>query len=376
MAAASSAPLILICGDDEFAVKQKARQIYQQWCDEIGGMDHEMIESSVSNSTDALKAIGRLRESLHTLPFFGTGKAVWLRDCNFLGEERTASSQSVTEALGELAEELKSFSWQGVRLLISAGKVDKRKVFYKTLDKIGKVEHFSGWSIDDKDWADQAEAAARVAVRSRQKGISEDALAELVNRVGPNPRLLENEIEKLSLYVGDRAEIGADDVSAICSRNKSAQAFALGDALGDRDLPRLLRRLDEELWEVKSDSQKSEIGLLYGLIGKVRAMLLLKEMLREGWIKPEIDYNRFKAQLSRVPADKVPSDKRFNPLALNPYVLYKALPQARKYSSNELVQAMDLLLQCNQRLVSSALDETLVLQQALVQIIAPQAVAA
>jgi DNA polymerase III delta subunit len=57
-------------------------------------------------------------------------------------------------------------------------------------------------------------------------------------------------------------------------------------------------------------------------------------------------------------------------------VLYKALPQARKYSSNELVQAMDLLLQCNQRLVSSALDETLVLQQALVQIIAPQAVAA
>jgi DNA polymerase-3 subunit delta len=376
MAAASSVPLILIYGDDEFAVKQKARQIYQQWCDEIGGMDHEMIESSVSNSTDALKAIGRLRESLHTLPFFGTGKAVWLRDCNFLGEERTASSQSVTEALGELAEELKTFSWEKVRLLISAGKVDKRKVFYKTLDKIGKVENFSGWSIDDKDWADRAEAAARTAIRARQKEISENSLAELVNRVGPNPRLLENEIEKLSLYVGDRLEISAIDVSTICSRNKSAQAFALGDALGDRDLPRLLKRLDEELWEAKFDSQKSEIGLLYGLIGKVRAMLLLKEMLREGWIKPEMDYNRFKAQLSRVPADKVPVDKRFNPLALNPYVLYKALPQARKYSSNELVQAMDLLLRCNQRLVSSGLDETLVLQQALVQIVAPQAVAA
>ena len=376
MAAASSVPLILICGDDEFAVKQKARQIYQQWCDEIGGMDHEMIESAVANSTEALKAIGRLRESLHTLPFFGTGKAVWLRDCNFLGEERTASSQSVTEALVELAEELKSFSWEKVRLLISAGKVDKRKVFYKTLDKIGKVENFSGCSIDDKDWADLAETAARAAIRVRQKEISENALAELVNRVGPNPRLLENEIEKLSLFVGDRLEISATDVATICSRNKSAQAFALGDALGDRDLPRLLKRLDEELWEAKFDSQKSEIGLLYGLIGKVRAILLLKEMLREGWIKPEMDYNRFKTQLSRVPADKVPGDKRFNPLALNPYVLYKALPQARKYSSNELVQAMDLLLHCNQRLVSSGLDETLVLQQALVQIVAPQAVAA
>ncbi len=79
-------------------------------------------------------------------------------------------------------------------------------------------------------------------------------------------------------------------------------------------------------------------------------MLLLKEMLREGWIKPELDYNRFKAQLERVPADKLPTDKRFNPLALNPYVLYKALPQAKKYSQGELVRAMDLLLRCNQRL--------------------------
>jgi DNA polymerase III delta subunit len=98
-------------------------------------------------------------------------------------------------------------------------------------------------------------------------------------------------------------------------------------------------------------------------------MLLLKEMLREGWIKPEGDYNRFKAQLERVPADKLPADRRFNPLALNPYVLYKALPQVKQYSHTELVRAMDLLLQCNQRLVTSGLDESLVLQQALVQIV-------
>jgi DNA polymerase III delta subunit len=136
-----------------------------------------------------------------------------------------------------------------------------------------------------------------------------------------------------------------------------------------------LRRLDEELWESKFDKDKSEIGLLYGLISKVRAMLFLKEMLREGWIKETRDYNSFKAQLERVPADKLPSDKKFNPLALNPYVLYKALPQARKYSSAELVAAMEVLLQCNRRLVSSGLDETLVLQQALVQIVTPQAAA-
>lgn len=365
--------LALVCGDDDFAVKQRAKEIYHQWTEELGGLDHEIIDASVANSGEALRALGKLREGLQTLPFFGSGKVVWLKDCNFFGDERAASAQAVTESLAELAQDLKEFSFDNVRLLISAGKVDKRKVFYKALDKLGKVESFTALSVDDRDWADKAETAASKAIRARGKAISDEALAELISRVGPNARQLDNEIEKLTLYVGDRQEIEFEDVSAICSRNKSARAFALGDALGDRDLPKLLKRLDEELWEVKLDPSKSEIGLLYGLISKVRAMILLKEMLREGWVKPDMDYNRFKAQLERVPVDQLPADRRFNPLSLNPYVLFKALPQVKRYSQQELIQAMEILFQCNYRLVSSGLDESLVLQQALVQIVGNKA---
>lgn len=370
-AAKADAPVALFCGEDDFAVKQRARELYQKWSGELGGEDHEIIEATVSNSGDALKAIGKLREALQTLPFFGGGKAIWLRDCNFLGDERTASSGDVTETLAELAQELKDFQWQNVRLLISAGKVDKRKTFYKTLEKIGRVEAFDGWSVNDKDWADQAELMAGKLIQSRGKKIGSDALSELVARIGPQPRQLANEVEKLCLYVGDRAEITAADVDTICIKNKLSRAFALGDALGNRNLPALLKCLDEELWEIeaKIDKDKSEIGLLYGLISKVRALLLLKEMIREGWIKAAHDYNSFKSQLERVPAAKLPSDKKYNPLSLNPYVLFKALGQVKNYSEVELVRAMDLLLQANQRLVSSALDERIVLQQTLVQIV-------
>src|SRR5262245_59476442 len=368
-AATSTAPFILVCGDDEFAVKQRAKQIYQQWYAELGGMDHEIIDAQVANSGEALKVLARLREALQTLPFFGSAKAIWLQNCNFLGDERAASAQVVNEGMAELAQELKDFPWDNVRLLVSAGKVDKRKIFYKAIDKIGAVESFAAWSIDDKNWADEAELTARRLLRARQKEISEEGLAELVTSVGPNARQLHNEAEKLTLYVGHRKHIETEGGSAGVPRNKQARAFALGDALGDRDLPRLLRRLDEELWELKFDKQKSEIGLLYGLITKVRALLFLKEMLREKWIKPERDYNRFKAQLERVPVDQLPEDKRFNPLALNPYVLFKALPQADRYTTAELVQAMDTLLDCNQRLISSNLDEALVLQQALIRIV-------
>ena len=369
MPAASPAPVLLVCGEDDFNVKQRARQVFQKWSEELGGMDHEIIDAQVTNGGEALKSLSKLREALNTLPFFGGGKVVWLQNCSFLGDDRTAGSQAVTEALADLSADLKKFQWQTVRLLISAGKVDKRKTFYKTIEKIGAVESFAALSLDDKDWVSKAEDHALRQLKALKKTIGDEALSELVNNVGPNLRQLSNEVEKLSLYVGERAQIQVDDVSAIVTRNKQARAFALGDALGDRDLPRLLRCLDEEMWEMKFDSSKSEIGLLYGLISKVRALIFLKEMLREKWIQPDGDYNRFKSQLERIPKDKLPEDKRFNPLALNPYVLFKALPHARRYSSDELVRAMELLLQCNQKLISSSLDEKLVLQQTLVEIV-------
>lgn len=365
----TSPPLVLVCGEDEFSVKRRARQVFQEWSTAAEGVDQEVIDASAANSGEALKAVARLREALQTLPFFGSQKAVWFQNCNFVGDERTASSQAVSETMTELSGELKSFTWDKVRLLISAGKVDKRKTFYKTLEKAGKVEVFSGWSLDDRDWAEQAEVWARQELRALRKAVTDEALSLLVASVGPHARQLSNEVEKLALFVGEAETISAQDVRAVVSGHKQARAFALGDALGDRDLPRALRTLDEELWSLKFDSQKSEIGLLYGLISKVRSMLFLKEMLREGWVQSDADYHRFKAQLQRVPVDAMPSDRRFNPLAVNPYVLFKALPQARRYTTGELVRAMEILLECNQRLVTSALDESLVLQQALVQIL-------
>jgi len=368
-AAATAAPVVLIHGDDDFGVKQRGRRQFQQWSTELGGMDHEIIDAQVNNGGEALRALGKLREALNTLPFFGGGKAIWFQNCNFLAEDRTSSSKAVSEAVAELAQDLKTFIWQNVRLLVTTPKIDKRKAIYKTLEKIGAVESHEAWKLDDKDWAGQAEAEVRRTMRLRKKEISEEALAEMINRIGPHRQQLATELEKLCLYVGDRAGIEMADVQAIVTRNKQARAFAVAEALGDRDLPRVLRTLDEELWEMQFDKQKSEIGLLYGLITKVRAMLFAQEMMREGWIKPETDYFRFKSQLERVPADQLPADKKFNPLSLHPFVLHKAVLQARRYTAEELVRAIGLLLDCNQRLVSSGLDESVVLQQTLVRII-------
>ena len=359
-------PLCLVFGDEDFLVRDRASQVYDGWCAEAGGEDHEVIDGTVRNATEALEALVKLNEAVQTLPFFGGAKVVWLRGANFLGDDRTASSRDVTEQLNGLAKGWETFDWQGVQVLISSGKVDKRKTFFKTARKIGVVEDLS---VADKERGSRAALIVRQRLAELDKKISPHVADELVLLAGANLQQLHTEADKLAVYVGERDEVTRQDVHEIATRTKQAKAFALADALGERNLPKLLRVLDEELWEVKIDAKKSPIALLYGLISKVRTMIFLKELLRLKWIHAGGGYPQFKSQLEAIPDDRLPDDRKFNPKAMHPYMLFNALGHARQYSEGELTRAMDILLRCNRQLVSSSTDDTLLLQQALVQIV-------
>ena len=359
-------PLCLIFGDENFLVRDRARSVYDGWCAEAGGEGHEIIDGTARNAAEALDALAKLNEAVQTLPFFGGAKVVWLRGANFLGDERTASSRDVTDRLNGLAKGWETFDWQGVRVLISCGKVDKRKAFFKSAKKIAAVEDLS---IADKDRGSRAALIVRQRLAELGKKISPHVADELILLAGSDLQQLHTEADKLAAYVGEREEVMRQDVHEIATRTRQAQGFALADALGERNLPKLLRVLDEELWVVKLDAKKSPIALLYGLITKVRTMIFLKEMLRLKWIRTGGGYQQFKSQLEAIKDDRLPDDRKFNPKAMHPYMLFNALGHARQYSEGELTRAMDILLRCNRQLVSSSTDDTLILQQALVQIV-------
>ena len=65
-AATLKTPVLLVCGEDEFGVKQRAREIFQKWSEELGGMDHEIIDAAVSHAGEALKSVAKLRAALQT----------------------------------------------------------------------------------------------------------------------------------------------------------------------------------------------------------------------------------------------------------------------------------------------------------------------
>ncbi|MFN0067113.1 MAG: DNA polymerase III subunit delta [Limisphaerales bacterium] len=366
---AAPGPLVLLHGDDDVAVVRRAREVLAAWQSACPGAETESLEAAAANGDEALRALARLREALLTLPFFGGARLVWFRGCSFLTDDRTSEGREVKDALAGLGELLKTFRWDGIRLLITAPAVDRRKAFYKAVEKAGTAEMFQGLSASDRDWADKAESLAAREFRTLGKRPAADALAALVAQVGPNSRLLASECEKLALYAGDRPEITAADVAAVGVRAKHARAFALADAVGDRDLPRVLRTLDEELWAMRTDREASEIGLLYGLIAKVRALLLARELLRERLLQAGGSYGDFAARHKNLAGDRLASDPRFDPRKINAYVLFRAAQQSARWTGAELVRALELLLQCNRLLVGSALDRPLILQRTLVEIV-------
>ena len=363
--------MLLVCGEDEFAVKQRAREVFQQWSQKLGGLDHEMIDASVNNSGEALKALAQLREALQTLPFFGGAKVVWLQNCNFLGEERTASGRGCHRSPGGTGP--------GTQVLplgqrAPAGQRRARwtneNPFTKPWKKSARSKIFAGWSENEDAWHEEAAALVRRALRETEQDISEEALAQLVAFVGPQARLLSSEVEKLVLYAGARTRIEAGDVAAIVTRNKQARAFALGDALGDRNLAAVLRCLDQELWEIRRDTKRNEIGLLYGLIGKVRALLMVKEMMAQRLVEAG---NRF--QPVQRPVGPRAGRRDAGRPEIQSFGDQPVCPVPRAWGSRattprpELIEAMDLLLECNQKLISRNLDPSLLLQQTLIQIV-------
>ena len=82
--AAVKNPVLLVCGEDEFGVKLRGREVFQQWSGEIGGSDHEVIDAYVNNSGEALAALAKLREALQTLPFFRQRQSGLVAELQFL----------------------------------------------------------------------------------------------------------------------------------------------------------------------------------------------------------------------------------------------------------------------------------------------------
>src|SRR5437879_5242256 len=119
-------------GSNDVLVKEEA----QKCADKLVKPDKrefglEIIDGFANNTDEALLTVTRWREAINPLPCLGGDKVVWLKNTNLFGDLAFArESKDVVEALSDFAADLKKGLPPGVKLLVSAGEIDKRRALF------------------------------------------------------------------------------------------------------------------------------------------------------------------------------------------------------------------------------------------------------
>src|SRR5216683_4806976 len=122
----AAAKVYAVVGSDDVEVKRTAAELAEKLKPaEAGDFGLETIDGAADNADQAAARIRSTIEALRTLPFFGGGKLVWLKNANFLDDDQKARSVAVQSALEDLSELIEDDLGAETTFLISASDVDK-----------------------------------------------------------------------------------------------------------------------------------------------------------------------------------------------------------------------------------------------------------
>jgi DNA polymerase-3 subunit delta len=365
---AAPGQVLVLVGSDEGRVKEAAMRLVQKLSPaDAGDFGTEVIEGQADNAAHAAQLCADCILALQTLPFFGGGKVVWLKMANFLGDSVTGRAQETVEAFERLVEVLEAGLGPEIYFVLSATAMDKRRTVYKRLGKLADIEIHDKPDTSKDGW--EQEVGQWLAQKAKALGLSfePEAFDLLVQLAGDDSRQLENELQKLDVYLGtQQRRCSLADVRGMVSMSRAGVIWELGHAVGRRDLPRAL-----ELLNILLEQGQNAVGLLLAaIVPRVRSMLLVQDLLSRHRL-PMDSYSRFVSALERLPRQETMHlPRKKDGSGINAFGLFSSAGDARRFSVAELREALVACLQANSRLVTTQLDERLVLERLLVGMLA------
>jgi DNA polymerase-3 subunit delta len=362
----STGNFFAVIGSDDGLVREKALELYNQL---TGGSDdgftHETIDGIADNSDSAFDICSSVIQALQTIPMFGGDKVVWLRNANFLGDNVTGRSQRTEAGVESLRAALENGLPDGVKFLLTAQGVDKRRSFWKFIEKAAEVQSHDRIDTSRDDWQDQV--AALVTRRAAELGLDfePDALEIFVMLAGEQSQQIGNELEKLDLYLGpERRTITEDDVNRLVPLSRAAVVFEIGKALQQGNAARAIQLIDQQL-----EADESAIGIMRAsIIGTVRNLYLAR-LIIEKFKAPTGSYNAFSGALNRLPEnDRAWLPQKKDGSGVNIYPIFLAAANAANFDLEGLQHVMEATLKADQALVTTGLDHRLVLHRLIVEI--------
>jgi DNA polymerase-3 subunit delta len=185
------------------------------------------------------------------------------------------------------------------------------------------------------------------SAREQSINVEQDAARELVDALGADMMLVANELEKLTLFVGEKKRITLGDVETMVLAAKQRSLYELTDAISSRDRTRALEVLQAIL--SSGDGEDAAIGHLYMLAKTFRQMLvILEKNVRDSRAIWQALWQGF-----RVP----------------PFAAEDIIRQARRYKSRrELTRALRMIARADLALRSNPPSKRMVLENLVLQL--------
>ena len=229
-------------------------------------------------------------------------------------------------------------------LLLTAVQVDRRTRLFKRLEEMGAVLQL----VLERDRSGKISRENLLEfigqwLRQAGKNLDPQAREMILARAGDDLRGLKEEIDKLLLFVGERAKITAADVDLMVADRGEGWIFDLTRALGERDAATALCQLARLIAQ-----GEHPLKILGTVAGEVRRLLLARQILagelakvwRRGMTYPQFQQTVLKQGVS--------------PLGRNPYADYMCFQRAERFSLHELSSFMQRLFEADLLLKSSS----------------------
>jgi DNA polymerase-3 subunit delta len=244
--------LYFFAGPEDFLIDEAVKKyVAHVLKGEDASLNYDQLDAD-SISFDEIIQICR------TVPFLGASRLVVVRNA---GEIASGDRTAISQALSDLpSSTYLVFTW-----LKEWRRDDINRPLLEAVSEKGQVVIF--WPL----FPEAAQRWLMSRAKTCGKTISQDAAAWLVQQAGEGLRLLDQELQKASCFVGERPDIGIEDVQA---------AFGYDKALSPYEwLARIRQRKGKEavaLLKHLLQQNEEPIRLLAMLSGAVRDWLTAK----------------------------------------------------------------------------------------------------
>lgn len=201
--------------------------------------------------------VSQVVSRISTLPMFGSRRPVMVRNVEgWTDKERKALLAYLEKPAPTGCLVLRALQKKGVEAIEAA------------VARTGQVVLFEAM----KDW--EAPKWAQDRALSHGRTMTAQAAALLVELIGTDLGALDQELEKLTLYCGDRKKIDVEDVRESASAQRVHNVFELMRSIGDRHGLKAVATLKRLI-----ETGQPPLGILALLARQVRQIWQVKDML-------------------------------------------------------------------------------------------------